>query len=87
MNISISIPDRSFDPIAFETKHQQDYERACAVQEFCQNYQDEPHTSFSDGKYDGELNIEPEPYQWFDPNYRKGYLAGVTNRYNEQFSA
>ena len=59
------------DVIALETKHQEDYERACAVEEFCKHYKDEPRTTFEDGKYDGELDIEPEPYQWFDPYNNK----------------
>ena len=75
------------DVIALEAKHQKDYERACRVREFANNYKDEPRTTFEDGKYDGELDIEPQAYQWFHPLYRKGYLAGVTNRFNEQFSA
>lgn len=76
----------ALDVIALETKHQQDYEKACQEREFAQNYQDQPRITFSDGKYDGELDIEPQAYQWFEPIYRKGYLTGVTNRFNEQFS-
>ena len=75
------------DVIALETKHQEDYEKACQEREFAQQYQDNPRTTFSDGKYDGELEIEPQAYQWFDPIYRKGYLTGITNRFNELFSA
>lgn len=70
--------------IALETKLQEDYDKSLKEQEFCQEYQ--PNTTFLDGKYDGELDIEPQPYQWFNPNYRKGYLAGVTARFNELFS-
>ena len=76
-----------FDPIALETKHQSDYERSRLQEEFSKHYKDQLRTSFADGKYDGELDLEPEPYQWFDPKYRKGYLAGVTVRFNELFSA
>ena len=76
-----------FDPIALETKHQEDFERSQASWKFSQNYKDRPRTPFEDGKYDGELDFEPEPYQWFDPIYRKGYLAGVLIRFNELFSA
>lgn len=76
-----------FAPIAFESKHQQDFEQSESMSEFSQNYRDNPQTTFSDGKYDGELDIEPQAYQWFEPIYRKGYLAGVTNRFNELFSA
>ena len=51
----------NLDVIALETKHQEYYERECAVEELCQNYKDELRTTFEDGKYDGELDIEPEP--------------------------
>ena len=82
-----SIHQSDLDVIALETKHQNDYERSLALKKFCQNYQDNLRTSFEDGKYDGELDIEPEPYQWFNPIYKKGYLAGVTVRFDELFSA
>lgn len=76
-----------FDPIALETKLQSDYEQFCLQQEFSKNYKDELRTSFEDGKYDGELDLEPEPYQWFYPVYRKGYFASIVIRFNELFSA
>ena len=82
-----SIHQANLDVIALETKHQSDFERSLLQQEFSKNYRDEPRISFEDGKYDGELDLEPEPYQWFNPIYRKGYLAGVTVRFNELFSA
>ena len=37
-------------------------------------------SNFSDGKSDGENNFEPIAYQWFNSDYRQGYLAGVTKR-------
>ena len=77
----------ALDVIALEIKHQEDYEKTCQEKEFAQNYRDRPRITFSDGKYDGELDIEPQAYQWFDPIYRSGYFAGVTNRFNELFSA
>ena len=82
-----SIHQANLDIIALETKHQSDFERSLSQQEFSKNYRDEPRIGFEDGKYDGELDIEPEPYQWFNPIYRKGYFAGITVRFNELFSA
>ena len=82
-----SIHQPNLDIIALETKHQKDFERALKQQEFSKNYQEERGISFADGKYDGELDLEPEPYQWFNPIYRKGYFAGITVRFNELFSA
>ena len=82
-----SIHQLNIDIIALETKHQEDFERSLLQQEFSENYQDEPRISFEDGKYDGELDLEPEPYQWFNLTYRKGYFAGITVRFNELFSA
>ena len=45
--------EQNFEPIAQETKHQKDYEQSQSIQEFSENYQDNPRTTFSDGKYDG----------------------------------
>ena len=82
-----SIHQANLDIIALEVKHQEDFERLQEIQKFSKNYQDELRISFADGKYDGELDLEPEPYQWFNPIYRKGYFFGVTVRFNELFSA
>ena len=84
-NSSIHQPD--IDVIALKSRHQSDFERSRLQQKFSKNYQDEPCTSFEDGKYDGELDLEPEVYQWFNPRYQKGYLAGVVIRFDELFSA
>ena len=43
--------EQNFEPIALETKHQKDYEQSQSIQEFAQNYQDNPRIIFSDGKY------------------------------------
>ena len=85
--INHSIQQQEIDVIALESKHQSDFERSLLQEEYSKNYQDESRTSFADGKYDGELDLEPERYQWFNPKYRKGYLAGVVIRFNELFSA
>lgn len=37
-------------------------------------------SNFSDGRSDGENNFEPIAYQWFNSDYRQGYLAGVARR-------
>ncbi len=37
-------------------------------------------SNFSDGKSDGENNFEPIAYQWFNADYRKGYLIGLARR-------
>ena len=85
MNISTSIPDTPFDPIAFETKHQKDYERSLTQQKFSKQYQDPLNNTFADGKWDGLQQFEPEAYQWFTPRYRRGYLSGVAQRLDEKF--
>jgi hypothetical protein len=36
--------------------------------------------NFSDGESDGENNFEPVAYQWFNSDYRKGYLSGIAKR-------
>ena len=77
---------RYFDPIAFETKHREDYEQSQSVREFSENYQDNFRDTFADGQWDGYLNFEPEPYQWQTDCYRSGYLSGVAQKWDEQFS-
>jgi hypothetical protein len=62
-----------FDPIELEAKLDRDYRLSQQTEKFCFDYREEPRTSFEDGKYDGELNLEPEPHQWFTPSYRRGY--------------
>lgn len=37
-------------------------------------------SNFSDGQLDGENNFEPVLYQWFNSDYRRGYLIGVAKR-------
>ena len=74
------------DVIALETKHQNDYERSQIIEEFSNNYRENSRTTFIDGEYDGYLDTEPEPYQWQSSDYRSGYLSGVTQRFDEQFS-
>jgi hypothetical protein len=37
-------------------------------------------SNFADGESDGENNFEPIAYQWFNSDYRKGYLMGVAKR-------
>ena len=99
-----SIHQTNLDVIALESKHQSDFERSHLQQKFSKNYKEEQGISFEDGKYDGELDLEPlrddveqaemnsafpspEPYQWFNPIYRKGYFTDITVRFNELFSA
>ena len=82
-----SIHQSELDIIELESKHQKQFERTQAKKEFSKNYKDRRPASFAYGKYDGEVNLEPEPYQWFDPIYRMGYFAGITTRFNELFSA
>jgi hypothetical protein len=81
-----SIPDISIDVIALETKLESDYQRSTKQEEYCQNYQDDPRTTFEDGLWDGYLNFEPEPYQWTSLLYKAGYLDGVAKKFDEQFA-
>lgn len=37
-------------------------------------------SNFSDGICDGENNFKPITYQWFNSDYRRGYLVGVARR-------
>ena len=86
MNTIPSIQRKEIDVIALETKHQQEFQRSRSSQEFSQNYRENPRDSFADGQWDGYLNFEPEPYQWQTLSYRSGYLSGVAQKWDEQFS-
>ena len=81
-----SIQRKDFDVIALETKHQADYERSLKQEKFSQAYTDDNPSDFFDGKWDGLLSFQPEAYQWLNPLYRKGYLAGVSEKFDEQFA-
>ena len=37
-------------------------------------------SNFADGKSDGENNFEPILYQWYNSDYRLGYLLGMAKR-------
>ena len=37
-------------------------------------------SNFADGKSDGENNFEPILYQWYNSDYRRGYLLGMSKR-------
>jgi hypothetical protein len=39
-------------------------------------------SNFSDGKSDGENNFKPIACQWFNSDYRQGYLLGIAKRTN-----
>lgn len=58
------IHQSDLDVIVLETKLQEDYDKFLKQEELCQNYQ--PHVTLSDSKYDGELDIEPQPNRWFN---------------------
>ena len=37
-------------------------------------------SNFADGQLDGENNFKPVLYQWFNSDYRRGYLIGIAKR-------
>jgi hypothetical protein len=43
-------------------------------------------SNFSDGKSDGENNFEPVAYQWFNSDYRQGYLLGIAKRIGIEYA-
>jgi hypothetical protein len=43
-------------------------------------------SNFSDGELDGENNFEPVAYQWFNSDYRKGYLSGIAKRIGIEYT-
>ncbi len=79
MNLPKSIPDISFDPIAFELKHEADFFAAQAQEQF--------NNTYADGSWDGHLLNQPEAYQWQTPEYRRGYLKGIEEKFDTKFAA
>ncbi len=43
-------------------------------------------SNFSDGELDGKDNFEPIAYQWFNSDYRQGYLVGVAKRIGTEYA-
>lgn len=56
------------------------------VKEFEPEVDYEFTSNFSDGKSDGENNFEPIAYQWFNSDYRAGYLLGVAKRIGIEYA-
>lgn len=50
------------------------------AKEFGQQVDYDFTSNFADGESDGENNFEPIAYQWFNSDYRKGYLSGIAKR-------
>lgn len=64
---------QEFDTLALEEKLDQDY---------CLN-----NSSFSDGEWDAKVSDRPNPEAWVtSADYRKGYLFGIEEKYNDQFA-
>ena len=81
-----SIQRKEFDPITFEADRQEKYDRSVKEEKFSKQYSEKGSTTFYDGKWDGVMGFEPEDYQWLNRAYRAGYLAGVAERFDEQFT-
>lgn len=50
------------------------------VKEIGREFEHNFTSNFADGESDGRNNFEPIAYQWFNSDYRRGYLAGVARR-------
>ena len=83
---NLSIHESEFDPIAFETKLQTDFERSQQEQKFSQQYREDLRNTFADGEWDGLQQFEPTAHQWHTSRYRRGYLSGVAKRLDEKFA-
>lgn len=81
-----SIQRNQIDVIALESKHQSEFERSLTTEEFSRNYKEKLRNTFEDGQWDGYLDMMPEPHQWSVNSYRSGYLSGVAQKFDEQFS-
>ena len=84
-----NIPENLFDPITFETRHEQEFERSLEAvklnqqqrRSLCYNV-----ANYSDGKWDGLLDNQPEAHCWAMEDYRRGYLDGVFERHTNRFA-
>ena len=54
-----------------ENKIEQDYIATCGC--------------FADGDWDARMGFEPSPENWLSADYRKGYLHGIEEKYNDKF--
>ena len=70
---------RSFDAIAFEEQHEADFLKVIAPEKF--------NNTYADGCWDAYLLNEPEAYQWHSPDYKKGYLKGIEEKFDTKFAA
>lgn len=56
------------------------------IQDFAPEIEGDISSNFSDGFSDGENNFEPVLYQWSDPDYRRGYIAGMAQRIGIEYA-
>ncbi len=61
----------NYDVLALEIKLEKDFNNS--------------NGSYYDGEYDGKLGFEPSQENWLSADYRKGYLRGIEEKYNDKY--
>lgn len=84
-----------FAPIQFETKREKIFNQSeRSIEQFKSlenNTEQKPKYShyspeYSDGSWDAIIGADPDPYNWFaSEDYRKGYLRGIEEKYDEKY--
>ena len=101
MNLHSSIPDAQFDSSAFEQERAEILARTLRVGvEYAacdaafppteKSFSSEKYSSYSpeyaDGEWDAKMSFEPSAENWISADYQCGYVAGIVEKYNDQFA-
>ena len=78
------VKNQSFDPIAFEQERARIFEQT--EKSFSSQKYSNYSPDFSDGEWDAKLGYEPSLEKWASANYKRGYLAGIEEKYDDLFA-
>ncbi len=62
---------QEFDALSFEIKHSEDFKKS--------------RGAYYDGEWDAKIGAEPTQETWISYEYRKGYLQGIAEKYDDRF--
>ena len=73
-----------FDPIAFEAEREKIFFQTEKIVCSSKYFQYSP--DFSEGEWDAKINAEPSLSRWGSADYRRGFLTGIEEKYNDRFA-
>ena len=76
--------DRSFDPITFELQREEIFNRTERI--IPSTKYSEYSADQSDGEWDAKVLSKPNLSRWGCLEYRRDYLAGIEEKYTDQFA-